>query len=283
MLFIDRRDGTRVRDLGHYFAILPYLMRHRNEASVYFSKDIDVEKACAYSLGPEAGGQKPGLFAIAVAAAVRTLALKPRLNRFVKGRAVYQRKEIEVSFAVKRKPGQGSAEASTKIRFEAGDTLERARSRLEEGIARAAEGRLLEGERRIAWAHGLPLGKAILTSAFRFLDRLNLASEATIRGDPLYTSVYFANLGSVGLDSPFHHLYDWGTASIYIVMGRIFQKEVPRPEGGTASRRFVNFKITVDERIAEGAYYAHAASLFLRLLGHPELLEREPDLSAVEA
>ena len=124
MLFIDRRDGARVRDLGHYFAILPYLMRHRNEASVYFSKDIDVEKACAYSLGPEAGGQKPGLFAIAVAAAVRTLALKPRLNRFVKGRAVYQRKEIEVSFAVKRKPGQGSAEASTKIRTGAATEVE---------------------------------------------------------------------------------------------------------------------------------------------------------------
>jgi hypothetical protein len=41
-------------------------------------------------------------------------------------------------------------------------------------------------------------------------------------------------------------------------------------------------KFTVDERIAEGIYFAHAAALFQKLIAKPELLEEEPDLSEIE-
>jgi hypothetical protein len=288
MLFIDRRDGKRVKDLDSFGAVLPYVMRSRNEAAVYFSKDIDVEGACRYALPSQGdahdgeGSPKLGLFGIAIAAAVRTIALKPRLNRFVHGRAVYQRNEISVSFAAKNKPGRDGSEANAKVVFEPTDGLSVALGRIERGIRDATEGPPSAEERRVAMAHRLPLGKAIATSCFRLLDRVNLPPPATARADPLFASVYFANLGSVGLDTPFHHLYDWGTASIYVVMGRTFQKDVARPSGGSSPRHFVNFKITVDERIAESLYYAHAISLFQRLVGHPELLEREPDLSGVE-
>ena len=100
-----------------------------------------------------------------------------------------------------------------------------------------------------------------------------------LEADPLFTSVYIANLGSIGLDTPYHHLYEWGTASVFMVVGRIFQKETRR---GGELRHFVNVKFTVDERIAEGIYFAHAAALFQRLVAKPEILERGPDLSEIE-
>ena len=167
-----------------------------------------------------------------MAAAVRTVALKPRLNRFVHGRAVYQRNEIAVSFAVKKKQGRDGSEANAKVVFDPSDTLPVALARIERGVRDAAEGPPSAEERRIAGAHRLPFGKSIATSCFRLLDRASTCpAPAIARADPLFASVYFANLGSVGLDTPFHHLYDWGTASIYVVMGQDL------PEGRVETRR----------------------------------------------
>jgi hypothetical protein len=107
-----------------------------------------------------------------------------------------------------------------------------------------------------------------------------------VAADPLFTSVYVANLGSIGLDSPYHHLYEWGTASLFMVVGRVFQKEARKSGNGRLGapelKHFVNIKFTVDERIAEGIYFAHAAALFQRLVAKPESLELPPDLSETE-
>jgi len=303
MLFYDRSDGQRVRGLPAFNAILPYVMRKRNEASALFSKDIDVEAAMAYArrrnavYAQEAAGRdaaaaagaptqsdpaidRYSLFGVLIAAAVRTIALKPRLNRFVHRRAFYQRKGISVSFIVKKSLTEGAAEGTLKIRFDVGDTIDSAMERIRSGIEAARSGEPRPDDREYGLAHRIPFGKAILTGAFKALDRFNIAPARLIDADPLFTSVYIANLGSIGLDSPYHDLYEWGTASIFMVVGRIFQKE-PRRSGGEL-HHFVNVKCTVDERIAEGIYFAHAIALFQRLLDKPESLELPPDLAKVE-
>jgi hypothetical protein len=292
MLFYDRSDGTRVRDLNAFNAILPYVVRRKNEAAVLFSKDIEVEAAMAYirrknaELGGDSGSEHYSLFGVLIAAVVRSIALKPRLNRFVHRRGVYQRKGISVSFIVKKSLTEGAAEGSAKIRFEGEDTVASAMERIREGIDAARGGEPRPDDREYGLAHRLPFGKATLTGLFRIFDRFNVAPRGMVEADPLFTSVYIANLGSIGLDTPYHNLYEWGTASVYMVIGRIFQKESrrggARGTGGTELKHFVNVKFTVDERIAEGIYFAHAAALFQRLVAKPETLELPPDLSEAE-
>jgi hypothetical protein len=287
MLFYDRSDGARVRGLAAFNAILPYVMRNRNEAAVLFSRDIEVEAAIAYvrrknvELGGDSGSDHYSLFGVLIAAAVRSIALKPRLNRFVHRRGIYQRKGISVSFIVKKSLTEGAAEGSAKIRFESCDTVVSAMDKIREGIDAARGGEPRPDDREYGLAHRLPLGKAALTLFFRIVDRFNIAPSRMIEADPLFTSVYIANLGSIGLDTPYHHLYEWGTASVFMVVGRMFQKET-RKRGGTELKHFVNVKFTVDERIAEGIYFAHAAALFQSLVAKPESLELSPDLSKVE-
>jgi hypothetical protein len=295
MLFIDRSDGTRVRNLRAFNAVIPYAVRRRSEAGVLFSKDIDVEAAMAYvrrknaELGLTQEAQQDGvpgverysLFGILVSAAVRSIALKPRLNRFVHRRGFYQRRGIYVSFIVKKSLTESSAEGHAKIRFEPDDDMDAAMSRIAEGIERARSGAPGPDDKEFDIVHSLPFGKAMASGSFRFLDRLNVAPRRMIENDPLFTSLYVANLGSIGLDTPYHPLYDWGTASAFMVVGRVFQRPDPKARG--ALRHYVNVKFTVDERIAEGIYFAHAAALFQRLVSRPESLEERPDLSAVEA
>jgi hypothetical protein len=289
MIFYDRWDGRRVRGLRAFNAILPYVMRNRNEAAVLFSRDIDVEAAMAYvrrrngetPAGP--GGERYSLFGLLIAAALRTIALKPRLNRFVHRRGVYQRRGICVSFIVKKALTEAATEGNAKIRFEPQDDIGSASEKINAGIEAARSGAPGPDDREFDLAHRLPLGKGAITLLFRILDRFNIAPAAMIEADPLFTSVYVANLGSIGLDAPYHHLYEWGTASIFMVVGRVFQKESRKGPHGPELRHYVNLKFTVDERIAEGIYFANAAALFQRLVSKPEALELPPDLSEMEA
>ncbi len=193
MLFYDRSDGIRVRGLPAFNAILPYVMRKRNEAAVLFSRDIEVEAAMAYIRRKNAeAGDDPGsdgytLFGVLIAAAVRAIALKPRLNRFVHRRGVYQRRGISVSFIVKKSLTEGAAEGSAKIRFEGDDTIASAKEKIRVGIEAARGGEPRPDDMEYGLAHRLPLGKAALTLFFRILDRLNIAPRRMIEADPLYT------------------------------------------------------------------------------------------------
>jgi hypothetical protein len=299
MLFYDRSDGERVRDLRAFNAILPYVLRRRSEAAVFFSKDIEVEAAMAYvrrrnaepSQETEAETGSPSLrsaerfslFGLLIAAAARTIALKPRLNRFVHARAIYQRRDIWVSFIVKKALTEAATEGHAKVRLLPVDDIATIAERINGGIEAARSGAPGPDDREFALAHRLPFGKVAITRLFRILDRFNVAPARMIRADPLFTSVYVANLGSIGLDTPYHNLYEWGSASVFMVVGRIFQKETRRPSGAIELRHCVNVKFTVDERIAEGIYFAHAIALFQRLVSKPEALESPPDVSEIEA
>ena len=50
---------------------------------------------------------------------------------------------------------------------------------------------------------------ASLANAWRLLPR------AFVEGDPFFASAFVTNLGSVGLDSAYHHLYEYGTIPIF--------------------------------------------------------------------
>ncbi|MDA8411930.1 MAG: hypothetical protein M0001_16265 [Treponema sp.] len=281
MLFRDRTDGKRIR-LPAFNAILPYIMKGRNASAVYFGKDIEVENAMRYvhRKNAESSANRFSLFGVILAAGARTFFEKPDLNRFIKGKAMYAHRETSFSFVVKKRLNEDAAESISKVSFEATDTIFEMMDKINAGIDFSKSDQKGSDDLEMEIAHRIPFGKAILTSAFRFLDRLNIAPSSMLRADPLYTSAFFANLGSIGLDAPFHHLYEWGSASVFVVLGRTFQKEVRTGEGSSVRRTHIGLRATVDERISEGIYFAHAAALFQRYVMKPELLEGAPKLPA---
>ncbi|MCX7026154.1 MAG: hypothetical protein NT061_01405 [Spirochaetes bacterium] len=292
MFLVDRPDGKKVRGRQALNAVMPYMMPGRNQSAVYYEKDIDLENALRHvraknlSAGEDAseGGSEDrySLFGLVLAAAVRTIALKPQLNRFIHGHALYQRDRIVISFIVKQKLTEEAPEGSAKIFFEPGDDLEIVSRKVNEAIAYV---RLMgeggEGERIAKTAHAIPGAKALIIGAYRLLDRLNLAPWALIKTDPLYATAYFANLGSLGLDTPYHHLYEWGNASLFMVMGKLQQADGRQGRFGPG-HHFVNFKVTLDERIADGLYFARSASIFSRLIARPELLEADLEEARIQ-
>lgn len=277
MIPYDRHDARRIRQPYPLKAVMPYMLRGRNESAVYYEREFDLspalEKVRSYGTGTDgAEDDKKSMFALLLAAMVRTFALRPALNRYIHRRALYERNSIILSFIVKQRLSDDAPEGSAKVRFDREDGLEEVTRKVNRAIQVVREtGGGGAGEKIAAAAHAVPGGKALMFGLYRLLDQFNLAPGSWLEADPLYASAYVANLGSLGLDAPYHHLYEWGDSSIFIVLGKLEQKESGKASGATR-RHLMKIRLTVDERIADGLYFARSASLFARFLADPDLL-----------
>ena len=75
----------------------------------------------------------------------------------------------------------------------------------------------------------------------RFLDRHNCLPKSLIKASPFHTSVFVTNLKSLKLDAIHHHLYEFGTCSLFIAMGK--EKMTPVVEGNKENNDFSNLSI----------------------------------------
>ena len=95
-----------------------------------------------------------------------------------------------------------------------------------------------------------------------------------IATDPNYSSIFLSNLGSIKLNSGYHHLTNWGTNSLFIVVGERKMRPFYNDDGTYEMRDSVDIGITIDERIADGYYYAKSLRLVRKLIENPELLDQ---------
>jgi hypothetical protein len=98
----------------------------------------------------------------------------------------------------------------------------------------------------------------------RLADFFGLLPRAMIDSDPMYCSAFVANLGSVGLEAGYHHLWEHGNCPIFCVVGRIHE--------GPRGNRQVTLKFTYDERVEDGLYCARSLDRLRELIEEPEQL-----------
>ena len=67
----------------------------------------------------------------------------------------------------------------------------------------------------------IPNGFILFVVKFlKFLDKHGIMPKAVIKASPFHTSVFLTNVGSLGIDSIYHHIYNFGTTSLFFSMGR---------------------------------------------------------------
>ena len=102
-----------------------------------------------------------------------------------------------------------------------------------------------------------------------------------IEVSPFHTSAFVTNVGSLGIDSIYHHIYNFGTTSLFFAVGRK-KKSYVFEDDEIVKEKCVNLAFVGDERICDGYYYAHSFKMLLKLLRHPEMLETSPDAEEKE-
>ncbi len=275
----DRCDGVRLRKLPGFRKMFPYLMRTRIESMIYYSRRLRLRNTLAWLERTNAGREnKISLFQVILAASVRTLALRPEANRFVAGRRIYQRRTIDLSFVVKRELTEDAGETTVKISFDprstAADVADRVAAVVRE--TRANKSSRDEGTADIV----AKLPRCLARLAFwgvRTADYFGWLPASFVKGDALYTGVFLANLGSIGLDAVLHHMYEWGNAVFFIVVGKRKKEPVVNERGDLEVQDVLDMNITLDERITDGVYYANTIALLTDLIENPVRLEIPPD------
>jgi len=258
--------------------MFPYMMRTRTESAIYHHERLRIKKTLAWLEKAKASQKKNiSVFTVVLAAAVRTLALRPEANRFVAGRRLYQRRAIELSFVVKRGLTEEATETTVKIAFDPRSTIVDVLDRVSSVVKEVKGSQTSRDEGAAAIVTRLPRFLIrLVTGAVRAMDYFGLLPASFIRGDALYTSVFLANLGSIGADAVFHHLYEWGNASFFVTVGRPKKEPLVNERGELQVEDVLDLKISLDERIADGVYFQATMALLKDLIENPEKLESPP-------
>jgi hypothetical protein len=282
MAFTRRRDATHVRDLPALRRIIPYLMPTRTESLVYFPQRIEVDGLLAWL--DEVNADRPReeritLFHVLLTAIGRTLRLRPEVNRFVSGRRTYQHDEISISFVVKSSMSDEAEETEARLVLTGYESVAEMRDLVDDLITHE-RGPAHDGDDRLvdffaSWPRPVLTGVA---RTVRELDYRNLMPTALRKAIPLYTSVYLVNAGSIGIDPPFHHLYEYGSASAFVSVGRVARQPVVDENDDVVVRSCVDLVYTLDERATDGFYFDKTAEGFRRLVSEPQLLT-DPSVS----
>lgn len=269
----SRPDGQLVADVPGYRRMMPYVMPTRTESAVYFDVLLDMERALEIVEASRAPGkQRLTVTHVLLRAGVMTLHEFPRLNRFVAGKRLYQRDGIWFSFSAKKAFTDDAPIVVIKMRFDAGTGLEGLAASVEERLARgrSSEKSYTDQETDVL----LRLPRSLIRAAVslqRGLDYWNLLPPSMIEHDIFYSSAFLANLGSIGLDAAFHHLYEYGNIPIFFTLGQVVDTPA-QVDGELRLRKMAKVRVTYDERVEDGFYAVQALRRFKSLVEEPSAL-----------
>lgn len=271
----DRYDASRV-DLGRGFkAIFPYLMKGRNESIAYYPVSFDAEPLLAYLEKVKGTDEEISLFEAFMLALVRILRERPQLNRYFIGRRLYQRHDVVLSFAARRAYTDEAEETMVLVRIKPTDDADTIVRKLRGEIRVAKSGQDKQDDKLIELFMGLP--RSVLRVALKLVEWWDFYVDTPgfLRGiDPMRCSAMVANLGSVGLGAAYHHLFEWGTCSLFVTIGQVKPTVCVGEDGQPAVKKMAELRIAFDERVADGYQDARALDLLADYLANPTQLRQ---------
>jgi pyruvate/2-oxoglutarate dehydrogenase complex dihydrolipoamide acyltransferase (E2) component len=256
-----------------------HLMPYRTDCEVFLQDTIDATELMRYLEEKNAGhpDYKTTIFHCTITALARMVRERPLMNRFIQGHRIYERNEISLSFVCKRRFTDHADEALMVLVPKDTDALDEISKKI---VGDVHETR--KSEHATGGVDSLLDGLAKMPRLFlmlfvrivRILDFWGINPKALTDGDPNYTTILCSNLGSIQCPAVYHHLSNYGTNSIIVTIGTLHKEEVLMPDGHKEIRYEIDIGATLDERIADGFYFARSLKLIKYIFSHPELLDR---------
>jgi 2-oxoacid dehydrogenases acyltransferase (catalytic domain) len=273
MPLFSRHDGTLATDIAPYRRIMPFIMKSRNESAVYFEQEMDLTKTLGFIEAWNAANPERRItpFHVFLWAATQCLHQRPGMNRFVAGGNIYQRNGIWISYSAKKELKDGSPIVLLKRQFDPTMSFSELVSFVYGDLKEGRSEKKLHQEKEINLSLKLPSFLLAIGIWFiRLFDGWNLLPAAFIKPDPMYASMFIANLGSVKLDSAYHHLYEYGNIPVFATIGRNKKVACVGDDGQVAVKTVCSVKYSFDERTEDGLYCAKTLDMLRTYLEDPE-------------
>ncbi len=277
--FGDRKEGRLLRSLPAFAKFVPFIMPTRNDACNQYEESFEVSEVDRRLRKLRVDGYKGiGILHFIIAAYIRGVSMLPGMNRFVVGRRIYARDNIEVVMTVKRSLAIDATETTIKVVFEPTDTVLDVYRKMNEKIdeIKTVEGNNNTEDVAEAFCKAPRFLLRFALTIVRILDYFGLLPQSLLDASPFHGSMIITDLGSLRIGPVYHHIYNFGTLPVFISFGaKRHAYELDR-HGNMVDRKYVDCKFVMDERTVDGHYYAQFLQAFRYICQHPEIVETPP-------
>ena len=282
--FGDRYDGWRVRKVDALFSVVPFILPTRVDSQVFFEVKISIDIAEAFIRKHKEEIPDLSIMHVVMASLVRLFSQRPYLNRFIVWNKIFARNHMSFSLAIKRSMTDEGEETVIKPYFLPTDTLQDVVRKTKLELNNNQQVGQENSSDSISKLMGF-LPDFLLRSVIFFvkqLDKIGLMPKVFFEASPFHTSLFLTNLGSIGIESIYHHLYEVGTCSIFAAIGRKNKKNILNKDGSILPTKSMLLKFVLDERICDGFYYASSMRMLEKILSNPSVLLLPPEQVIVD-
>ena len=274
--FGDRRDGVRLR-LGGFEKLWNCLKSKRSENEVHILKEIDVTELKKYYDDMKVNDENITYFHLFATAIAKTIYNKPLLNRFIINGNKYERNELTLSFVAKTEFTDDAKELFKVLKIDKNDNVLSISKKIFGDVKKIRNNVSSNADDFIDNFRYFPKFMIkLVVIILKFLDNHDMLPKSLTSGSIYHSTVLLSNLGSIHCGGIYHNLTNFGTNSIVVTIGEI--KENVRVIDGDIKKRYVcSFGITLDERVADGVYFAKCIKMLEYILNNPSLLEGRVD------
>lgn len=275
-----KKDLRRVKTVSPMAAVVPFIMVNRTGAMNFIEDTIDIEKIEEYMREKKAEGMTNiSLMHIFIASYVRLVASRPAVNRFIRGQRIWTRRSVEIALTIKKEMTLDSPDTVVKITLQPDATLKdvyEAFNKVVEDYRNNPGGDFDNTAKAFTYLPALLFKFAI--HFIKTLDYFGLLPKFLTGVSPFHCSYFITSMGSLGIPSIYHHLYDFGTCPVFFAFGKKNRTYELDENGMVHKRVFVDYKYVLDERICDGFYYASALKHWKNILKNPWQLDEVPEV-----
>lgn len=272
------KEGRRIKTLPPMQYVSVYIMKTRTGSTNYIPGKLDISAAEEYIKEKRAQGMTDfGMMHIFLAALVRMYARHPEMNRFIRGRRIYARNGIQISLAVKKELKRSAPDTVVKFDFKPEYTAKDVYEIVNAAVL-AAKTEVSDFDDVAKTLSRMP--RSVLRFAMwclECLDYFGKIPKSLVKVSPFHGSSFITSMASLGIPPIYHHLYEFGNVSIFFAFGRKYHEYELQNDGSVRKAKYMDYRITCDERIADGHAYSLALRYFHSLIRDPYQLDDPPE------
>ena len=224
------------------------------------------------------GYKNIGFLHFFIAAYIRCISMLPGLNRFIVGRRVFARDEIDIVLTVKRSETLESSDTRVKIRFEATDTIfdvyRKINARIDELRTEEVSGTFEDLMESFSRAPRLFIRLGVLV--LRIMDYFGWLPQSWLDRSPLHASMLIQDAGMLKTAPAYIQMGNVGTLPVALSVGARHHVYEMDKTGLVTDTKHIVCKAVIDSRIADARYYSQFLNAMRYIFQHPEILERSP-------
>ncbi len=275
------RGNVRRVNIKGMDQILIDLKPRRCDADVFINTGVDVTNLVEYINKKKEEGYHYTYFHAFVLALAKTIYNRPKLNRFVQNRHMFEHTDVVIAFVAKVEFNDHAKELMLQIPINPDETLDSLSNKIREKVEAIRNKKNKTKEKgansAIEIVGKLPnLIRVPLIGLIKLMDKWGILPKSLQEDNLYFSSALVTDIGSLQSDSIYHNNANFGTSSSMTAIGEIRDKVVAK-DGKEKIIKSCNFGINFDERIADGFYMIKSFKLLEYILNNPELLEQRAD------